>query len=491
MFGRLRELTRTLPFRVGLWYASIFLISAILVLWLVYFLLGAAIDRKSQDTIEARLREYVAVYDHGGVSALRDWTDRINNAHTERMFFVRVTKSDGTVEMSVMPEDWSKRDLDLLPSPASAKEWVRVTRDSDVDLIVASACLPDSTVIQVGRSSDSRSKLLAKFRGVFGIVILPLIMLGLVGGMILTNRMIQPVRSVINAAGSIINTGRMDVRVPIPSANDELRDLAVLFNRMLVCNEELFRALHDSLDNVAHDLRTPLARLRATLETGLSDDRSADAMRESIAQALEESEQVQTIITTLMEVAQAETGSMQLHLEHADLSKLMSDAVELYAHVAEEKNVAVATRLGDGCLATVDPTRVRQVFANLLDNAIKYTPSGGRIVISVGHDDGEIAVNMSDSGVGIDEAELPRIWERLYRADKSRGEPGLGLGLNLVKAIVEAHHGRVEVTSVPRKGSEFRIYLPDSIATLPGPVKESEMKVDRKQDSVVVTLPKA
>ena len=252
----------------------------------------------------------------------------------------------------------------------------------------------------------------------------------------------------------------MDVRVPVRSADDELRDLAVLFNRMLVCNEELFRALHDSLDNVAHDLRTPLARLRATLEAAVSNDRSADATRESIGQALEESEQVQTIITTLMEVARAETGVMKLRLEHADLSKLMNDAVELYADVAEEKNLAVATRLDDGCLATVDPTRVRQVFANLLDNAIKYTPSGGRIAISVGRGDGEIAVNVRDSGVGIDEAELPRIWERLYRGDKSRGEHGLGLGLNLVKAIVEAHGGRVEVASVLRQGSEFRIYLP-------------------------------
>ena len=155
---RLKELTRTLPFRVGLWYALIFLISAILVLWLVYLLLGAAINRKDRDVIEARLREYVAVYDHGGIPALRDWTDRINKARAQRMFFVRVTKSDGTVEMSVMPEDWSERDLDLLPRPASAREWVRVSRDSDVDLTVASSALSDETVVQVGRSSDSRSK---------------------------------------------------------------------------------------------------------------------------------------------------------------------------------------------------------------------------------------------------------------------------------------------------------------------------------------------
>jgi len=462
---RLKELTRSLTFRVALWYSSIFLISGILLLWLIYFLLGTAINRKDRDVIEGRLREYVAVYDHGGIPSLRDWTDRVNKARGQRTFFVRVIKPEGVTSMLVLPQDWSELDLGLLDKGArvTAEDWIRVTRDADVDLTVASTALPDGTIVQVGRSSDSRAKLLAKVRQVFAIVILPLIMLGLIGGMILTNRMTRPVRNVVKAAAAIVNTGDMDVRVPVFSADDELRDLAVLFNRMLDHNEKLFRALRDSLDNVAHDLRTPLARLRATLEEALKADETASLMRESIGQALEESERVQTIITTLMEVAQAETGLMKLRIEQINVSKLVNDAVELYADVAEEKNLSVVRQFNDEYSAPVDPARMRQVFANLLDNAIKYTPPGGDIAISIWRDDGEIAVKIRDSGVGIDDVELPRIWERLYRGDKSRGEHGLGLGLNLVKAIVEAHRGRVTVTSVPREGSEFRIYLPANL----------------------------
>lgn len=459
---RLKELTRSLTFRVALWYSSIFLISGILLLWLIYFLLGTAINRKDRDVIEGRLREYVAVYDHGGIPSLRDWTDRVNKARGQRTFFVRVIKPDGVTSMLVLPQDWSELDLGLLDKGArvTAEDWIRVTRDADVDLTVASAVLPNGTIVQVGRSSDSRAKLLAKVRQVFAIVILPLIMLGLIGGMILTNRMTRPVRNVVKAAAAIVNTGDMDVRVPVFSADDELRDLAVLFNRMLDHNEKLFRALRDSLDNVAHDLRTPLARLRATLEEALKADETASLMRESIGQALEESERVQTIITTLMEVAHAETGLMKLRIEQIDVSELMNDAVELYADVAEEKNLSVVRQFSNGYSAPVDPARMRQVFANLLDNAIKYTPPGGDIAISIWPGDGEIAVKIRDSGMGIDEVELPRVWERLYRGDKSRREHGLGLGLNLVKAIVEAHHGRVDVTSIPHQGSEFRVYLP-------------------------------
>lgn len=459
---RLRELTRTLSFRVSLWHASVFLVSAGLVFSLIYFLLGAAIDRKDRDVIENRLREYSAVYKQGGIAALRDWTGRINRARAQRMFFVRVKKPDGTIEPVALPEDWSEHDLALLSREGLARgaTWLRVSRDSETDLTLASSYLSDGTLFQVGRSSDSRAKLLAKFRQVFGVVILPVIVLGFVGGMLVTNRMTRPLRGIVNAASSIISTGRMDVRVPARVAADELQHLVKLFNQMLAYNEALIRALRESLDNVAHDLRTPLARLRITLENALSEKENVTMLHDSIGAALEETLRVQTIIQTLMEVAQAEAGLMKLRHEQTDVGSLIENVIALYEHVAEEKNINLVNESRETCLAKVDPARMRQVFANLLDNAIKYTPSGGSIAFSVRRRNGEVEITVSDSGCGIAEDDLPRIWERLYRSDKSRGEHGLGLGLNLVKAVVEAHQGHVEVTSALRRGSEFKVYVP-------------------------------
>lgn len=458
----LRDFSRTLSFRLSLWHALIFLVSAALLFTLIYFLLSAAIDRKDRDVIQARLREYLAVYENGGIPALRDWTTRINEARRQRMFFVRVAAPDRTVLLLVMPQDWFDRDVNLLDGGTQlrAEDWIRVPRDEEVDLTVASMLVKDGTVLQVGRSSDSRATLLGKFRQVFVMVIPPVVLLGFIGGALLTKRMTRLVRGIVEAASAIINTGRMDVRVPMRRANDELQDLVVLFNRMLESNEELFRALRESLDNVAHDLRTPLARMRATLENSLREKVDVAAAQSGIADALEESDRVQTIISTLMDVAQAESGLMRLQLEPTDLRALIGDVVELYEDVAQEKGLTLRHALDEPLTVTVDPSRMRQVFANLVDNAIKYTPAGGKVSISALQQDGTVQVIFEDTGVGIAESDAPRIWERLYRGDKSRSEHGLGLGLSLVKAIVEAHRGRVELTSAEGKGSEFRVYLP-------------------------------
>ncbi|HEV3409240.1 MAG TPA: HAMP domain-containing protein, partial [Chthoniobacterales bacterium] len=249
---RLNDLTRTLSFRLNLWHAGIFLGSTALLFSLLYFLLSAAIDRKDRDVIEARLREYLAVYQNGGIPALTGWTRRVNEARKERMFFVRVVGADRAVLLQVIPDDWTERDLRFLDQRTElwSEDWIRAERDGETDLTVASARLEDGTTFQLGRSSDSRAALLGKFRQVFAMVIPPALLLGFIGGAVLTRRLIEPVRDVVDTASAIINTGRMDVRVPERAANDELQHMVSLFNQMLECNEELFRALRDSLDNV-------------------------------------------------------------------------------------------------------------------------------------------------------------------------------------------------------------------------------------------------
>jgi signal transduction histidine kinase len=459
---RLRDFTRTLSFRLNAWHGAIYLASAGLLFTLIYFLLAAAIDRKDRDVIEARLREYAAVYHNGGIPGLRDWTTRVNEARKQRMFFVRVASRDGKVQLLVMPQDWFDEDLRRLDAATEshALEWTRVPRNGESDLTLASIVLEDGTIFQVGRSSDSRAALLGKFRQVFIMVIPPVLLLGFVGGALLTGRLTKPVRDLGAAVSSILNTGRMDVRVPERKAEDELQHLVALFNRMLAHNEKLFRTLRDSLDNVAHDLRTPLSRLRMSLEHSLGKGAPSNGAQDGIIDALEETERVQTIIRTLMDVAQAESGLMPLRRGDTEINALIADVIELYEHIAQEKQLQIATDMPARVTASVDAARIRQAFANLIDNAIKYTPRGGRIFIRVIPGWKTVEIVIRDTGVGIAEEELGRVWERLYRTDRSRTEPGLGLGLSLVKAIVEAHGGTVGVRSANGKGSEFSVSLP-------------------------------
>ena len=200
--------------------------------------------------------------------------------------------------------------------------------------------------------------------------------------------------------------------------------------------------------------------MRITLEDSLRTEADLTTARQAMAAALEETDRVQTIIRTLMDVTAAETGMMKLDLAPTDLGPLVDDVMELYGDIATEKEIALEKQFAAGFIAPVDAARMRQVFANLVDNALKYTPRGGKVTVSAQREDGRVVLVFRDSGMGIAEHDLPHIWDRLYRGDKSRHEHGLGLGLSLVKAIVEAHGGRVEVNSTPHEGSEFRVVLP-------------------------------
>ncbi len=166
------------------------------------------------------------------------------------------------------------------------------------------------------------------------------------------------------------------------------------------------------------------------------------------------------MLNTLMDITEAEAGMMKLARERVDLGQLAREVVELYQYVAEERKLTLHTELPALSEANVDRNRIRQVFANLLDNAIKYTPAGGRVTISVRDESGQPVATFRDTGMGIPAEEQEKIWARLYRGDKSRSQRGLGLGLSLVKAVVEAHGGKVTVSSQANEGAEFVVKLP-------------------------------
>lgn len=270
---------------------------------------------------------------------------------------------------------------------------------------------------------------------------------------------LRPVKDIISTA-RLIGAENLKTRIALPETHDEIRLLAETFNEMLDRLDRTFTSQREFIEDFSHEIKTPLAIIKGELEVTLKKIRSVKEYETTLHSSLEEIDRIIKVVDDLLTLARVEAEDLALSTDSVELAELVQELVAEMEVLAHQKNLQVILEKTSSPQISGDREKLKRVFINLLDNAIKFTPSGGRIEVRVGVEANLAKVQVADTGPGISPEQLPHIFDRFYRGSKDDSLPGSGLGLSIVKAIIEAHRGKIEVKSELGQGSTFTVYLP-------------------------------
>ena len=316
--------------------------------------------------------------------------------------------------------------------------------------------------VQVAAPTREILEGLHRFRGALLLLIPAVLLGGAAGGWWMSRRALHPVDQITASARSIGETS-LSQRLPVPATEDELQRLSETLNQMLDRIESAFRRVTQFTADASHELRTPIALIRTTSELALRKQRHEADYRQALDEILSESERTTSLIENLLTLARADAGKTQLDRAPVDIGALLFETAEQGEKLASQKGISLTCHPSPRSAFVIgDRASLRRLLLILIDNAVKFTPAGGSIDINQSQSDQALVIEVRDSGIGIAEEDLPHIFERFYRSDKSRSRDsgGAGLGLSLAKWIVDIHGGAMHVESEPDHGSVFRLTLP-------------------------------
>ena len=463
-FAKLRSIRRTLAFRLTLWYAGIFTVSSLLAFLIFYLQIAAILDHRTDEDLREDIEEFSDLLTAKGIDEVK--ATMLLEAKTDgvKEVFYRLLGSDGVEIASSELFFWGSLTVNRTALGRLARDGKPVFETLEIagrrhKARTIYARIGSGTILQIGQSLEDNDEFLTEFRQIFVLTIV-LLMLSAGGlGWFMAKRAMTNVEEVTRTARAI-SASDLAQRVPVMGAADEIDRLAVTFNDMLDRIQTLVTETKEMTENIAHDLRSPITRIRGMAELSLTNGQAIDEYEAAAASTVEECDRLLDMINTMLYISQTEATAGQQRTEEIDIGRLAHDACELFQPVAEDKGVDLVIRIDADLRVRGVLQALQRMLANLIDNAVNYTPPGGSVTVSIGSDQNLAVIAVSDTGVGIAPEDLPHIFRRFYRCDRSRARPGTGLGLTLVEAVVKAHRGRIAVTSTPNVGTTFTVMLP-------------------------------
>ena len=421
-------------------------------------------DRTDQDLL-SEARTLSSMLKVQGIKAVRRQIIFEAQAAGEKKIFFRLLSLDGQEFSSSNMSYW--RDIGI------AKAAIRLLIDENRP-VFNTISLPDrkhnirvlyapigrNIILQLGQSMENYTRFIEVFRKIFVTTMASLFVFAAIIGWFMARRALAGVEAVTRTARQISESSLKE-RVPVKKYQDEIDQLAITFNQMLDRIQTLVTGIREMSDNIAHDLKSPITRIRGISEVSLTTGASENEYETMAASTIEECDRLLDMINTMLVISKTEAGVNKLDTHQMDIAAVVHDACELFRAPAEDKELRLVCNVASNLSFSGDNRLIQRMIANLLDNAIKYTPSGGSVEVTVSPVNNDaVSISVKDTGIGISPKDMSRIFERFYRCDPSRSEAGIGLGLSFARAIARAHGGDITVTSESTQGSTFTIILP-------------------------------
>ncbi|MEP1741614.1 MAG: HAMP domain-containing sensor histidine kinase [Kangiellaceae bacterium] len=454
----------TLSSRLTLWYSGIFSLFLAINFAVFYFSFESVLLNQTDEDLIEDIEEFQQLLEEEGLDGIASEIRREQMELSDsESSFVRILDRAGTPLYTTNTEGWSslvisKEELSKVFESRKPVLYDLYSNDEEDLSRAMYAPINDELVLHIAESMEEKEELIELIQ----IIILSVSLIGLPIASAVGWLMSRKATKGINAISKIakeIEINALDNRVSAEMWGDEIKNLANTFNAMLDRIRDLIVEMRELTDNVAHDLRSPLTRIRVIAESALSKTMTSDDYKDSAADIIDECDRLMEMINASLDLAELESGAAYLHREKINFTQMIEDACEFFTPLAEEKNIVLIFEPKETKFIRGDVQKLQRMLANLLDNAIKYTNQGGSVKLNIAHESDRIRLTISDTGIGIPESEQAKVFDRFYRCDQARLEKGCGLGLNFARAVAVAHGGEISLSSTYKQGSSFSVSL--------------------------------
>jgi len=462
--SKLIRAPKTLAARLTFWYSAAFYLLLLVSLVGMFIAVSTLLETRMENDLREDIEEFNILYQQHGLNrVLFEINQEIMYENPEH-FFIRLFNSQGELLLHSDLSQWRQLPTanNLLNALSQQKDILLKKMshiDEDLTSYTAYGKIGKDLIMHTGESNQDQQETLDIIKIVSAIIFCIIIPIGALIGWLTARKAVSGIKAV-SAAAADIEQGIFDRQVSVNSKGDEIDELANTFNAMADRINTLIEEMREMTDNIAHDLRSPLARIRAISESTLSSQVNSDSCHKAASDTLEECDRLLQMINMTLDVAEAEADVRETKVDLVDLNYLTEDACELFSPVAEHKNIKLSTHLSGPCTVQGNKHNLQRMLTNLIDNALKYTPEKGEVIVELENEKSDAILKVADTGIGIPEPERSRIFDRFYRCDQSRTQEGCGLGLCYSRAVARSHGGDIKLKTALNRSSVFEVSLP-------------------------------